>query len=679
MVMKTAGIVCAMAALPMALFADRVATSLSGEGWTADGVPVAVPHTWNAIDGADGGADPAKAFTSCSAQTYARKVVTYARGLPPPTPGKRQFIRFEGVSIKAVVRVNGMEVGRHAGAFTAFCFEITHCMKPSGNTLTVVADNRYDPDVPPIVGDFTMYGGIYRDVTLIETDPVCIDPTIDGGPGVQIDADGAGHVKVRVAVSGATDAKVTHAICGRRFESDSFQLPDVVRWSPETPQTYEMETVVAKGDSRDSVVQLIGFRSAEFRADGFCLNGKRRKIRGVCRHQDREGKGWAISRADEDEDMAWIRRIGADGVRCSHYPQSAYWYDLCDRNGAMAWCEVPFVNELEFTEAFRSNMTVAAREMLAQNRNHPSIVCWGLFNEIYSGSKKARGTMERPLAEVRDEIRASDPARGIVAASNRLGMKSLNTVPDMIAFNVYPGWYAAKPEGVPWYFREFSPDDTQMTGVIDRLCGANGLSVLGIGEYGAGAVKGIRGDMFSEPRVEGKLTRSFSEDYQAGVHYVNYRAILRDPRVWGAFVWDLFDSGSDNRKESVRHGINNKGLIAFDHKTPKAAFWFYKAWNPEPMLYLLGCDRAEMPGPLTQVCGFCNAGPVTLSVNGRVVGEKAPDEVKMVLWLDVPIADGENRIELKCGGLKASAVWRATSRMVTDRGHVCHDTMESRI
>jgi len=655
--MKAKITIAAVAIAVAAACGARTVRSLSGAGWTADGEPVAVPHTWNAVDGADGGDDPAKPFTACSAQSYVRKAVVYRRELPPPTPGKRQFIRFEGVSINAIVRVNGREAGRHAGAFTAFCFEVTDLLKPSGNALEVVADNRYDTDVPPIVGDFTMYGGIYRNVALIETDPVCIDPTVDGGPGVRIDADGAGRVTVTTCVSGAADAKVVHMICGRTYETPSFTVPGVMRWSPEAPATYELETTVTKGDSRDSVVQTIGFRDAEFRADGFYLNGVRRKIRGVCRHQDREGKGWAVSPADEEEDMAWIKRMGADGARSSHYPQSSHWYDLCDRNGVMAWCEAPFVNELEFTEAFRSNMTVVAREMLAQHRNHPSIVVWGLFNEIYSGSKKDRGTMEVPLSEVRDEIKASDPSRGVVAASNRLGMKSLNSVPDAIAFNIYPGWYSAKPEGVPWYFREFSPTDAQMPDLVDRLCATNGLAILGVGEYGAGAVKGIRGDMFYEPA--GQRVHSYSEDYQVGVHYLNYRAIMRDSRVWGSFVWQMFDSGSDNKKESVRHGINNKGLMAFDHRTPKAAFWFYKAnWNAEPMLYLLGCDRSEMPGRTAQVCAFCNAGPVTLSVNGRTVGTKAPDDAKVALWLDVPLQAGDNAVEVSCGSLRATASWR---------------------
>lgn len=642
--------------------AGRSTMSLSGGGWTADGEPVVVPHTWNGVDGADGGVDPSNSFTACSAQSYERKVVTYRRNLPPPSRGRRQFIRFDGVSIKAVVRVNGIEAGRHVGAFTAFCFEITKLLKPSGNILEVVVDNRYDPDVPPIVGDFTMYGGIYRDVSLIETDPVCIDPTVDGGPGVSIDADGSGRISVRTFVSGADDASVTHEICGRVYRTGEFTVPDVVRWSPEMPCTYLLKTTVEKGAWSDSVSQIVGFRDVEFRADGLYLNGTKRKIRGVCRHQDREGKGWAVSAVDENEDMAWITKMGADGVRSAHYPQSRHWYDLCDVNGVMAWCEVPFVNEIEFTHAFRSNMTVVAREMLAQNRNHPSIVCWGLFNEIYSGSKKNRGSMEIPLSEVCGEIKASDRSRSIVAASNQLGMKCLNAIPDMVAFNIYPGWYDAVLDGIAWYSGGLKPGDGQMSELVGRICKANGLRSVGIGEYGAGAVKGIRGDLFCEP--DGAF-HSYSEEYQVGVHIENYRAILRDSRVWGAFIWELFDSGSDNRRESVRHGINNKGLVAFDHHTPKSAFWFYKAnWNPEPMLYLVGCDRTEQPSRIAQVCGFCNDGEVTLTVNGRFVGVKRPDCVNVVLWQGIPLAEGVNDIRLSCGSLMSSATWRCAERSV---------------
>ena len=244
----------------------REVISLSGSGWTLDGEPVSVPHTWNAIDGADGGENPPGTFTSCRAVSYVRKAATYSRSLPDPTPGKRQFVKCEAVSIKAIVRVNGREVGRHAGAFTAFCFEVTDFLKPSGNVLEIVADNTLDENVHPIVGDFTMYGGVYRDVFFIETDPVCIDCVTDGADGVAIDANPeTGEVVVHVSVLGGTNET-------QRFRFDRPQL-----WSPENPATYSVRVTVRQKGCEDSIEVPFGFRKIEFDSDGFRLNGIRDK------------------------------------------------------------------------------------------------------------------------------------------------------------------------------------------------------------------------------------------------------------------------------------------------------------------------------------------------------------------------------------------------------------------
>ncbi|MDD4026478.1 MAG: hypothetical protein PHN85_11225, partial [Kiritimatiellae bacterium] len=266
--------------LALAAFADRKVTSLSGDGWTLDGEPVSVPHTWNAVDGCDGGVNPPGTFTSCRASSYVRKAATYARALPDPAPGKRQFVKCEAVSIKAAVRVNGREVGRHRGAFTAFCFEVTDFLKPAGNRIEIVADNTLDEDIPPIVGDFTMYGGVYRDVYFIETDPVCIDLVTDGADGVIIDADPkTGEVVARVNVLGGTN------------ETRRFSFPEPKLWSPERPAMYSLKIAINQKGSTDAVDIPFGFRSIRFDDTGFYLNGERRKFRGACRHQDREGKG----------------------------------------------------------------------------------------------------------------------------------------------------------------------------------------------------------------------------------------------------------------------------------------------------------------------------------------------------------------------------------------------------
>ncbi len=310
--------------------------SLNGTGWTCDGLPVTVPHGWNIGDGADGLDVPKenRGHRSVSSPSYERKKVCYARTLPDPVKGRRTFVKCEGASVKAEMRVNGKVAGCHAGAYTAFCFEVTDLLEPSGNRLEIDVDNAYDPDLPPNEADFTVCGGLYRNVWLIETPRVCIDPTVDGGPGVAINADpDTGRVTARVTVSGGTN------------EVQTFDFANPKLWRPEAPNLYALTVKIRQGGCEDEVTETFGFRKAEFREDGFYLNGKKRQIHGVCRHQDRLGKGWAVSAADEAEDIRWMKRMGADGVRTSHYPNSPSFYDLCDRNGLLVWTEIPVVDD----------------------------------------------------------------------------------------------------------------------------------------------------------------------------------------------------------------------------------------------------------------------------------------------------------------------------------------------
>ena len=249
--------------------ADQAVLSLSGPDWTLDGEPVSVPHTWNAEDGCDGGKNPSGTRSSCGAVgSYVRKAATYRRTLPEPTRGRRQFIRCHGASIKATVSVNGREVGRHAGAFTAFAFEVTDFLKPTGNELAIRVDNTFDPSVPPISGDFTMYGGLYRDVEWIETDPVCIDPVTDGADGVVLDADPkTGTVVAQVRVLGGTN------------EIQRFRFANPRLWTPETPELHSVTVRVTQGGSSDAVTVPFGFRAVDLSTDGFRLNGVRRRLR----------------------------------------------------------------------------------------------------------------------------------------------------------------------------------------------------------------------------------------------------------------------------------------------------------------------------------------------------------------------------------------------------------------
>ena len=634
-------------------FAGRVETPL-GEGWTADGVPVTLPHTWNAADGADGlGVEPKRcAHDSVSSPSYARKTVVYRHALPDPKPGRRLFIRFEGVSQIAKIRVNGYPVQAHAGAFTEFTCDLTSYLFPGGtNALEVTVDNRITRDVPPAEGDFTLCGGIYRGVRFIETDRVCIDPMTFGADGVTVDADAAGRVRVTARIYGARQRTATFAYevaapDGTRTTSDAaeFTVPDARPWTPETPNVYRLMVRMTSGECQDEVTVPFGFRKIELREDGFYLNGVRRQIRGVNRHQDRKGKGWAVSDADIEEDIRIIREMGADAIRTSHYPPCRKFYELCDRYGLMVWSEIPLVDDVPADSAsFPGNALHVLCEMVAQRRNHPCVVLWGLFNELYQ-YRWDDGSAERIVAGMRDVAKAIDPSRPTVAASGAAPyVRCINAVPDGIGFNMYPGWYGTNT------LESFST-------MIADGARRHARRTVAISEYGAGGSPFAHGEptLRCSPR-----SRHHSEEYQAYCHLGMLRGIRGNPDVWGSFAWVMFDAASDARVES--DGFNDKGLVTGDRRIRKDAYYLYKAnWTDVPTLHLVGSRLTETTNATMTVIGFSNVGETELLENGRSLGKKAPDEVCSVTWPEVRLASGSNRIELKAGGLTASADWRRT-------------------
>ena len=605
------------------------------DGWTADGVSVTVPHTWNAEDAADGLDVPddwATAWYSAGSPSYLRKTVVYRRALPDPKPGKRYFVSCGGASINAKVSVNGVEVGRHVGSFTGFCFELTEALKSSGNVLEFAVDNVFDPDVQPIHADFSVYGGLYRVPVLHEKDRICIDPRRN----LVVSADPkTGHVRVLVPVAGGEDV------------TQEFDFPQPALWSPESPSLYPVTVRVGT----DEKTVNVGFRTVEFREDGFYLNGKKRKLRGVCRHQDREGKGWGVSAADEAEDVRWIKRMGADAVRTSHYPQSETFYDLCDREGLLVWTEVPNVNALRFTHEAEENERMMAREMVEQHRNHPCIFAWGLFNELYN--KKMTEAPEPRMSALRKYVEKLDPTRPTVAASCQPRRTELNAVPGQIGFNLYPGWYGRTAE--------------KMDEAIEEAFRLNpAWKICAVSEYGCSGCVTQHADAKFREKIT--ATSFHPEEYQAYLHWGNYRGIAADPRVWGSFLWVMFDLGSDARREGARFGVNDKGMVTWDRTTAKDAYFFYKAnWNPEPILHLVGTRMTSLTNAAATVMAFSNAGSVELRVNGVTVGTKEPDAVRTAMWDGVPLRDGVNEIEVRAGDLVRTARWRRITGAVRER------------
>ena len=612
---------CSLPVVLLSIFLTTVGEAaeipLNGSGWTCDGEAVSVPHTWNAQDGADGLDVPKgqSGHNSATSLSYVRTVKTYRRALPAPKTEKRYFIRFGGACEKAAVRVNGREVGRHVGAFAGFVFEITEALRPADNVLEVEVDNRVDRSVPPYEGDFTMFGGLYRDVTLIEKPLVCIDP--------------------RVPIAVTTDpktghAEVTYAICGKGEERKAFDYGKPELWSPENPKLYE--ATVRAGEDAETV--RFGFRTAEVRADGFYLNGVKRQLRGVCLHQDHGAKGWAASAADEEADVRALKELGADAVRTSHYPRSPRFYDLCDRYGVLVWTEVPLVDEVPGTNAvFEANALAMAEEMVTQHRNHPSIFAWGVFNEVYQ-FRRPDGSSEKVLRKIRDRIHSLDPSRPTGGASN--GKKiELNAVPDILGMNLYPGWYGTSVD--------------MMDTFIEDACRDNKRSCVALTEFGAGGSVKQHDDAKVRP-----VPASFwhPEEYQAYFHARAYRYMKGNPRVWGTFAWQMFDAASDSRQEGDHAGINDKGLVMRDRQTKKDAWWLYHAnWTKEPVLHIVGQRWGKTDKKEINVLTFCNVGTAKLTVNGRRFDVRDPDPAQVIFWEEVPLKVGMNEIVLTAGGL----------------------------
>lgn len=623
----------------------RTAVRLTGEWTFARGdnptawQQVDIPHSWNAQDGTTPG--------------YYRGAATYRCRFDAPHAGRddRTFIRFEGVSQDATVWLNGKRLGRHQGAFTAFCFELTHLLKPRGNELCVEVTNAPDSLIMPLEGDFTIFGGIYRPVTLLVLPKVCFTPLDYASTGVYISqtevsqsnarldikakVDGAGqHValEMRTTVIDPSGKVVAVADNSQSTTSGGFtelsqqvNIAEPQLWNGiDNPQRYRFVTeLMCNGKRVDELTTEMGLRY--FKVDphkGFFLNGRSYPLHGVNRHQDRQGMGWAITEREHDEDMAIIQEIGANCIRLAHYPHSGYFYELCDRAGMMVWAEIPYVGRGTQTAAFDANALQQLTELIRQNYNHESIFCWSLFNEL-GGPKKPHELVQL----LNDRAHAEDPTRLTVAAVNNDGRPE-NDMPDIIAYNTYPGWYWAAPDAMQWAIDwKYSPDH-------DRA--------IGISEYGAGAsVKQHDQHITKAPKTDGPY---HPEEWQATVHEVNYREIVKRPYVWGSFVWNMFDFASAGRHEGDTQGMNDKGLVTYDRQTRKDAFYFYQAnWSKQPMVYITSRRHTPRTEAVTDIKLYTNCPTVTLTVNGQEVPLER-GELGVVIAHGVTLQPGNNLI-----------------------------------
>jgi len=612
---------------------------------------VRLPHTYNAADGADGGG-------------YYRGPAWYRARLVAPArkAGQRAFLEFDGAALVSDVWVNGRPVGRHAGGYAGFRFDVSELIVPGPNLVTVRVDNASNTAVAPLGGDFTVFGGLYRPVRLVVTDAIHVDMLDHGGPGVYatpsaVSAEGADlSVLVRVRNDQSGSARV--AVRSRLLDAGGKTVATLSRTLDVAPGTvtpvtltahvtaprlwrgradpYLYRLVTTVGD--DTVTVPVGFRSiAVDPARGLLLNGQPYGVHGVnLFHAGRPAKGLAVGDAEVDEDFAILRDLGATGLRFVHFQHPRRAYQDADRDGFLVWTEIPLNSVADDGPAFAANAAEQLRELISQNYNHPSVVTWGLANELY----RSDAATAKLLSGLQAVAKAEDPSRPTALADcckPETDPQALHT--DLIGQNRYFGWYDGKPEDIgPW---------------AEAVHAKSPGRPLAISEYGAGASVLQQEDPPRRPVAKSKW---HPEQYQALFHETYWRALRDKPWLWGTFVWVGFDLASDGRDEGDHPGINDKGLVTYDRKTRKDAYYWYRAnWTTAPMVRITSRRAVARSTAGVTVKVYANVPSVSLRLNGRDLGP-APVLDHVATW-PVTLAPGVNHIAVEGGGARDAVTW----------------------
>ena len=597
---------------------------------------VNLPHTWNAIDGQDGGGD------------YYRGTCYYAKTIDkinlPQTD--RYFLEVNGANASADVYWNGKHLTHHDGGYSTWRVDVTDVMENS-NFVVFAVENSINEKIYPQYADFTFYGGLYRDVNLICVPEAHFDLTYHGAPGIKvtpvIEGDNA-NVEIEVWIRNAEGKALTYIITDRdgavvaeTTTADtkvSFTIENVRKWNGrKDPYLY---TATVKLEDCDTVSARFGCRAYEIDPNrGFILNGEEYPLRGVARHQDRLGIGNALLPEHHAEDIDMILEGGFTTIRLAHYQHNQYFYDLCDEKGLIIWAEIPYITT--HMPGGRENTLSQMTELILQNYNHASIVVWGLSNEI-----DANGPNEADILDNHKELNALvkklDPTRRTTLAAVSMCPPSQEYlfVPDCVSYNHYFGWYGGTIDTYGPWFDKFHADHPEQP--------------IGVSEYGCEALWWHN----SNPDAG-----DYSEEYQAVYHESLIRQLFTRKYLWATHCWNMFDFAADARNEGGEAGQNHKGLVTFDRKYKKDAFYAYKAWlNPEPMIHLCGKRYIDRVEDVTKVTVYSNQPAVELFANGVSLGVK--EAADHFFYFDVPNV-GETKILVKAGELTDEGIIRKVS------------------
>ncbi len=578
---------------------------------------VNLPHSWNAIDGQDGDNDYFRG--TCY---YVKKI--NKRELPKTD---KYYLEINGANSSADVLLNGKILAHHDGGYSTWRVDITNGIKDE-NLIVIAVDNSANDKVYPQMADFTFYGGLYRDVNIICVNDTHFELMYYGGPGLEItpkiygnDADveietwivnlKENH-KLKYIIKGADGRTILEK--KTRDLKVSLKIPCVHLWrGRRDPYLYTAEIQILDGeDVIDNISSRFGCRTFKIDPEkGFILNGKEYPLRGVSRHQDRWGFGNALLPGYHREDMDLICEVGATTIRLAHYQHDQYFYDLCDEKGLVVWAEIPYISN--HMPGGRENTISQMKELIIQNYNHPSIVVWGLSNEITMKGDSDPDLIENhkilnDLAHEMDKTRLTT-----IAAVSMCDIDSpYIQIPDVVSYNHYFGWYGG---------------DTTMNGPwFDNFHAKYPNIPIGCSEYGCEALNWHT----SDPKQG-----DYTEEYQAYYHEELIKQFFSRKYLWATHVWNMFDFGADSRNEGGENGQNHKGLVTFDRRYKKDSFYAYKAWlSDEKFVHICGKRYIDRVEPVTKVTVYSNLPEVELFANGKSLGKKASDV--HFFYFDVP-------------------------------------------